>query len=1006
MKKQRYIIIAILLFLAISVSPNPVFLNAQEAQAAVNDLNVKSEEEQVQIAVLQSDAQLFDKVTACRKLTLIGTKKSVPVLAGLLDDDSLGDYARIAMERIEDPSVDDAFREALDKCQGRLLVGVVNSIGARRDVQAVSLLSKLASDSAAGVRAEALAALGMIATDEAVAIILHVMTTGPEMLRSAAADAALRCAEYQLSQSKQKKAVELYETVRKADVSEHLYTAATYGEIRARGTAGLPLLIKQLKTDNYVMINVALRAARELPGPEVTEALVAELGKLQPNIQILLIKVLADRKGPKVSESLEALAASDNPEVRAESLKVLGKVGNVSSVGVLLAAVKAGGEDATIALSSLRMIKGGGVNEAIVGKMKIAQSDEKVELIKILSDRNASVAVDAVFAEAQSPDSQVRSAAFKALANLAGPDDVGRVVNLVRALEDTAGRKEAERAVISVAGKITDKSTRTDIIIAALKQEKKVDARCSLLRILSSFSDDKSFQIIKSSLGDENEQVKDTAVRAITAWPDSDALETLFAIFKGTNNQTHRVLALRSYVRLLRQDKQIASEKKVEILGEIIKQVDTTAEKKNILSSLASMQHSSALTIAEQYLSNPQVKNEAELATIQIAQSIAGAWPVEAKAAALEIVKTTSDDALRNQARALVKTIEGFEDFITDWQVSGPYLKAGKNYSQLFDTAFAPETGDEDVDWSPMPAGTNAEKPWMLDLLKLYPGNNRIAYVYSWVQSSIQQKARLELGSDDGVKVWLNDKVVHANNIARAAIPGSDKVDVQLQKGWNKLMLKVTQNTSSWEFCLRLRDAAGNKLENITVDSFHQEQPEALFDGKTFTGWEGDLKWFRIQDGAIVAGKLSEDIPHNFFLATTKKYYNFELCLKVKTSASGVNGGIQLRSQRAENHHEVKGFQADLGQVYWGGLYDEARRNRFLVAPDEDLQKTIKHNEWNVFKIRCVNDRIQIFLNGVKTVDYIEADPEIAKQAGIIAIQIHGGQPAEAWYKDITIKEL
>ena len=1004
MIKQRYIIIAILSFLVISTSP--VFLVAQEAQAAVNNLNLQSEQEQVQITVLQSDAQLFDKVTACRKLALIGTKKSVPVLAGLLDDEPLGDYARIAMERIEDPSVDDAFREALDKCQGRLLVGVVNSIGNRRDVQAVSRLSKLAGDSAAGVRAEALAALGMIATDEAVAIIRQVMTTGPEMLRSAAAEAALRCAEYQLSQSKQNKAVELYEAVRKADVPEHLYAAATYGEIRARGTAGLPLLIKQLKTDNYVIINVAIHAARELSGPEVTEALVAELNNLHPNVQVLLIEVLADRKGPKVNESLEALAASDNPEVRAESLKVLGKVGNVSAVGVLLAAVKAGGGDATIALGSLRMIKGDGINEAIVEKMKIAQSDKKVELIKVLSDRNASVAVDAVFAETQSPDIEVCLEAFKAVAKLAGPNDIDRVINLVRNLEGSAGRKEAERAVISVAGMIAEKSTPTDTIIAALKQEKRVDARCSLLRILASFADVKSFQIIQSSLKDENEQVKDAAIRAITAWPGSEALETVLAIFKSTDNQTHRVLALRGYVRLLRQDKQIATEKKVEILGEIIKQVDTSAEKKNILSSLASIRHPLALTIAEQYLSNPQVKDEAALAIIQIAQSIAGAWPGEAKAAALEIVKTTSDEALRNQARALVETIEGFEDFITDWQVSGPYLKAGQNYSQLFDTAFAPETGDEGVDWSLMPAGTNAEKPWLLDLAKLCSGNNRIAYAYTWVHSANQQKARLELGSDDGIKVWLNGKVVHANNTARAAIPGSDKVDVQLQKGWNKLMLKVTQNTSSWEFCSRLRDAAGNKLENITIDSFHQEQLGALFDGKTFSGWEGDLKWFRIQDGAIVAGKLSENIPNNFFLATTKKYYNFELCLKVKTSAPGVNGGIQFRSQRAEKHYEVKGFQADLGQVYWGGLYDEARRNRFLVAPDEDLQKTIKHNEWNDFKIRCINDRIQIFLNGVKTVDYLEADPAIAKQAGIIAVQIHGGQPAEAWYKDITIKEL
>ena len=997
MKIRLYIIIAWFAFCGIAGSA---------ALYGQQNATEKAEAEQKLIAVLQSDASLHDKARACQQLAIVGGKDAVGPLAALLDDEQLSHYGRFGLEPIEDPAVDDALRAAMGRLEGNLLVGVVNSIGVRRDVKAVGELQKLVRNPEKGAASAALMSLGMIATDDAIDTICEVLKGDSVALRITAADAALRCAEHQLSQGKQAKAVELYEIVRKTDVSEHLYAAATNGEILARGTAGMPLLIEQLKTNNYVMINVALHAARELPGPKVTEALVAELGRLQPNVQVLLIKVLADRKGPKVSESIEALAASDNPAVRSESLKVLGKVGNVSAVGVLLAAVRTGGEDATIALNSLKIIKGDGIDEAIIEKMKIAQSDEKAELIKILSDRNATVALDAIFAEAQSPDSKVCSAAFKAVANLAGPNDIGRVINLVRSLEGTSGRKDAERAVISVVGKIAEKSTRTDTIIAALKQEKKTDARCSLIRILAAFSDDKSFQIIQSFLKDENEQVKDAAVRAITAWPGSEALETVLAIYKSSDNQTHRVLALRGYIRLLGQDKQIATEKKVKILGEIIKQVETAAEKKNILSNLASIGHPSALTIAEQYLSNPQVKDEAALATIQIAQSIAGAWPGEAKAAAFEIVKTTSDEAVREQARALVKTIESFEDFITDWQVSGPYLKDGQNYSQLFDTAFAPETGNEDVDWSSMPAGTNTEKPWLLDLAKLYSGNNRIAYAYTWIHSATQQKARLELGSDDGIKVWLNGEVVHANNIARAAIPGSDKVDVQLHKGWNKLMLKVTQNTSPWEFCLRLRDAAGNKLENITIDSFHQEQLGALFDGKTFTGWEGELKWFRIQDGAIVAGKLSENIPNNFFLATTKKYYNFELCLKVKTSAPGVNGGIQLRSQRAENHYEVKGFQADLGQVYWGGLYDEARRNRFLVAPDEDLQKTIKHDVWNDFKIRCFNDRIQIYLNGYKTVDYIEADPAIAKQAGIIAVQIHGGQPAEAWYKDITIKEL
>ncbi|MBI2422715.1 MAG: DUF1080 domain-containing protein [Candidatus Hydrogenedentes bacterium] len=180
----------------------------------------------------------------------------------------------------------------------------------------------------------------------------------------------------------------------------------------------------------------------------------------------------------------------------------------------------------------------------------------------------------------------------------------------------------------------------------------------------------------------------------------------------------------------------------------------------------------------------------------------------------------------------------------------------------------------------------------------------------------------------------------------------------------------------------------------------------SLFDGKTFTGWEGNLAIFRIEEGAIVGGTLQAPIAHNDFLCTTKQYRNFELRLKAKITGEDVNAGIQFRSQRVPNDHEVSGYQADLGQHYWGALYDEARRNKILVAPDEATRKkAVRENDWNEYVIRCEGPRIQLWLNGVQTVDYTEADKSIP-QEGIIGLQIHSGKPSEAWYKEIVIEEL
>jgi len=185
---------------------------------------------------------------------------------------------------------------------------------------------------------------------------------------------------------------------------------------------------------------------------------------------------------------------------------------------------------------------------------------------------------------------------------------------------------------------------------------------------------------------------------------------------------------------------------------------------------------------------------------------------------------------------------------------------------------------------------------------------------------------------------------------------------------------------------------------------------EVLFDGKTMDGWEGNLDWFRIEDGAIVAGSVEKSIPNNEFLCTKKKYENFELRLQVKLQGEGDNAGIQFRSKRVPKNTEVSGFQCDVGNAFgrpvWGALYDEARRNKMLAEGDQSkVPLWLKKDDWNELTIRADKNQIQIFLNGHETVLYQENDPEIA-HSGIIGLQIHSGPPTEAWYRNIRIKSL
>ncbi|OYU66850.1 MAG: hypothetical protein CFE22_06955 [Cytophagaceae bacterium BCCC1] len=197
-------------------------------------------------------------------------------------------------------------------------------------------------------------------------------------------------------------------------------------------------------------------------------------------------------------------------------------------------------------------------------------------------------------------------------------------------------------------------------------------------------------------------------------------------------------------------------------------------------------------------------------------------------------------------------------------------------------------------------------------------------------------------------------------------------------------------------------------LYGFVVHTSQKSTP--LFDGKTFNGWQGDIKnTWKIENAAIVGGSLEKTVPQNDFLCTARTYDNFILKLKVKLTGSDgfINSGIQFRSIRSSDPaNEMIGYQADWGKNYWASLYDESRRNKTIAKPDSaQVLKWIKINDWNDYEVKAEGSRIRLYINGHQTVDYTESDANIP-QSGLIGLQIHGGGKAQVAFKDIYITEL
>ncbi|NWK55290.1 DUF1080 domain-containing protein [Verrucomicrobiaceae bacterium N1E253] len=186
----------------------------------------------------------------------------------------------------------------------------------------------------------------------------------------------------------------------------------------------------------------------------------------------------------------------------------------------------------------------------------------------------------------------------------------------------------------------------------------------------------------------------------------------------------------------------------------------------------------------------------------------------------------------------------------------------------------------------------------------------------------------------------------------------------------------------------------------------------SLFDGKSLNGWKTcktqNAKRWSVVDGVITSGDGKNKVKGNTYLCTTKEYGDFEFKCEFRLSGDHktglINSGIQYRSQIKNG--KIIGYQADIGKGYWGDIYDEHRRNKALVKGNtEELFKTLKEDAWNSYTIRCIGNRHELFINGVKVNEFTELDTNIPAK-GIIGIQLHSGGNAKIEFKNVTIKEL
>jgi HEAT repeat protein len=603
------------------------------------------------VAIVKSaDADLHAKFEACRNLGVIGGPEIVAELAPLLADEKLSHMIRYALEPIPGPAVDDAFRDAIGKTKGLVLVGVVNSIGVRRDAKAVPTLVALLKDADDKVACAAAGSLGRIADAAATAALADALaSTKDGDLRRAVIDGYLDVA------GQTDAAAGIYTRLSTPDAPSYFRVAAIVGMLNCDPAGAGDLIFAALADKDPFVRATAIARAASVKGAGVTARLAAALDKQPADTKVMLINALADRKDKRALPALLAATSSQAPEVRAAAVAALGKIGDATCVNVLIAALA--GEQAQAAADALRLLQGTGVDDAILKAMSAAAAPARVAVIEILADRKADGAAAAVLAQAASEDAAVKLAAIKALGRgLAAPAELPALIKILTAAEDDPVRSEAIRAVVAVSRKAPP-AAQADAVLAALNSAATPQARMTLIQAVGGIGGAKAFEAVKAALGDKDPTVNDAAVRALAAWPDAQAVDFLLDLLARTKDNVHRVLLLRGTVRLLGlagrpADQTIATYK------DLLAKTDSPADKKLVLAGLGAMDDPAALKVVEPMLAEPAVKGEAELAMVNIAARVMGTAGDEAAAAARKVLAQTANDGVKRQAQTILNKLK------------------------------------------------------------------------------------------------------------------------------------------------------------------------------------------------------------------------------------------------------------------------------------------------------------------------------------------------------------
>jgi HEAT repeat protein len=629
-----------LIFVAAILICACAFPAAAQDNSAAALADAPSPDEPALIAVLQSDAGWLEKQTACRALRVKGTAASVPALAALLADKELSSLARFALEPMECPEAGKALREALGSAEGLVKVGMITSLGVRRDEEALPMLLALLNDSDDAIARAAAAAVGRIGTEGAADALLKMLHdyTG-ETFKGALAEGALAAGQRLEQNGKKEAAARVFAELMALTLPPNACAGAFYGLARTQPGEAPQYLLGALAGTDPLLRDIAARVIGETSGADTTKLYAEALPTLPGSGQAALLRSFAARNDPTAHAAVARALSSVDANVRKAAIQALATLGVAADVAPLAAQLQPGTETGAAAVVTLTLLDAEGVNAALAAALPGTPPPARVQLFDILVNRRAEQTAPLALANVEDADVTVRVAALRALAAQGGANEVPALLKSLAKAADDPERAAAEKALAAVCPRSGEPAL--PLLLAAMNGAG-IEVRLGLLRVVARVGGPKAVETVAAGLGDADEQYRSEAARLLSDWPGLEARPHLL-IMAQSDDLSRQVLGLRGYVRLVGAEP--SAEEKVNMLTKAMELAKRPDEQKLVLGGWGSVKTPQALDFLIPRLDEPNVQAEAAVAIISIAGELIKADATKARATeALTTILTKSTD--------------------------------------------------------------------------------------------------------------------------------------------------------------------------------------------------------------------------------------------------------------------------------------------------------------------------------------------------------------------------